>query len=70
MKKTDWEKGDDRKWGRKEREWDDGSVGVCVCECWLATHTHPSPAVMRQTNELAFYHAGHMCVWLTETGAS
>lgn len=26
---------------------------VCVCVC---------PAVMRQTNELAFCHAGHMCV--------
>ena len=37
-------------------------VSVCVSVCVCVRALAKPPTVMRQTNELAFCHAGHMCV--------
>lgn len=65
VKETDWRMGGNRR-GKKEEE-TKGRACACGCEC---ARLQKPPTVMRQTNELAFCHAGHMCVWMTGTGAS
>lgn len=68
VKETDWKK---RRIGNRRGKKEGETKGrVCVCQCVCVCSLAKPPTVMRQTNELAFCHAGHMCVWLTGTGAS
>lgn len=63
VKETNWRKGN---WQRKIDDEIKKKRLHAVCMALLATHPHPT--VMRQTNELAFCHAGHMCVADTDWG--